>query len=603
MKKKMVFALVCVLLLVVATFVACNDTQSDEVVKKPIAPPDPNNEYDAKCTEDHSYSDSLAMEHDKVAIWIDITNTESINNLFYDYKSTDFINEEVFITEKNDDVLSMLREKVKNNEFDVETKLRLSQFCRRLVMVIADKGSIDVMGCLRQIRQRDDVRCASLTPSGPAGWFDTTPNDYSEDAQWALKQISAPQAWDHTTGTSAVKVGVIDTGINANHPDLIGNVDTELGRNSQQGSFLADSEGHGTMVAGVIGAVGNNGKGISGVCWDVDLVSLRADGSNGKEDVDEVIKSIEYAQTNNIRILNFSGGFYNTDITNTQRDNLKNALEAYGGLLICAAGNDGKELTNQLYPQTFGLENVIVVGSSTAGDVPASDSNYGSKCVNLFAPGVNIKTTTNSGGYAYPSGTSVAAPFVAGVAALLFSRCPTLTPADVKASILTNLDKVSGVIGKCSSNGRLNAEKALKNFIHPSCAHRVNFGITVGHAYACDHCDYHADIEPHRWIPHKIGGVKNGYDCAVCGAYTQNIEIIHPYLAPDIQNQITAMTLSGTKYATIEIDEHTAIVYDNGRIYLMVECDEFGNIVSAVPDEIFAKGYSLDRIIAEQQVE
>lgn len=155
-----------------------------------------------------------------------------------------------------------------------------------------------------------------------------------------------------------------------------GNVSLSLGVNSNNGgSFLTDSYGHGTMVAGIIGAVGNNNIGISGVCWNVNLVSLRADGEDGQENVEAVINAINYAQEKHINILSFSGGFYDKKITEEQMIALYNAINDYRGLFICAAGNDGKELINQLYPQTFRLKNMIVVGSSTQANLPAGDSN------------------------------------------------------------------------------------------------------------------------------------------------------------------------------------------------------------------------------------
>lgn len=211
MRKKMIFALVCVLLLVVATFVACNDKTLQEgqlvdafgVVKKPIAEPDPNYEYDAKCTEDHSYTDSLALKHPNVAIEFEITNAESINNIFYDYRATDFIiglNESVEINEENKEITTRLREKIHNKEYDLETIRKLSKYCRSFWIYSVDMSKDEIMSCLEQLKQRNDIRCATLIPVGSAGWFTTTANDYSESVQWALKQISVPQAWDYTTG-------------------------------------------------------------------------------------------------------------------------------------------------------------------------------------------------------------------------------------------------------------------------------------------------------------------------------------------------------------------------------------------------------------------
>lgn len=221
--------------------------------------------------------------------------------------------------------------------------------------------------------------------------------------------------------------------------------------------------------------------------------------------------------------------------------------------------------------------------------------------VDLFAPGVNIKTTAKNGGYTYGSGTSLATPYVAGVAALLLSYCPKLTTIQLRDWILNNVDEMESLNTKCVTGGILNAQKTLEHI------HETEFksiSIMDGNGYVCKYCTYSCGKSPHEWLPAKIiAGNVVSYMCAQCKVKSMRIPVKLESIASKFQAELTALTLTGEGYVIIEVDEHTVIVYDNGRIYLMVECDEFGNFVADVPDEIFAQGYTLDRIIAEQQVE
>lgn len=159
---------------------------------------------------------------------------------------------------------------------------------------------------------------------------------------------------------------------------------------------------------------------------------------------------------------------------------------------------------------------------------------------------------------------------------------------------------MDSLMNNCTSGGRLNAKQAFDvarihvNPVYTKVDNHV-------HHVKCDYCD---KTELHTWQPIGIVGTSvRSYKCMECKAISKMIPVIFESIAPDIQTQIMTQALTGEGYVIIEVDEHTAIVYDNGQLYLVVEYDEFGNFVAEVPDEIFAQGYTFDRIIAEWQVE
>lgn len=291
------------------------------------------------------------------------------------------------------------------------------------------------------------------------------PPTYYSSYQWAIDDIELGKAWEISTGSSSVLVGIIDNGVRGTHEDLSSNINSSLSTISSTTSYtdsLNDLHGHGTHIAGIIGADGSNSVGIAGVCWDVNLVSLRGGYiSGGKVYInnEEISEFLEYATDNNISILNISYGSYNYD------SDLLSDLSDYNGLVVCSAGNDGYNTDlsgHHHYPSGYDLSNIISVGSSTSSDLVSSTSNYGQDTVDLFAPGTEIKSTmkNSDSDYANWSGTSMAAPYVTGVAALLKSINPNLTPAQIKSAILSNVDSISSMSDKCVSGGRLNAYKA-----------------------------------------------------------------------------------------------------------------------------------------------
>lgn len=330
-----------------------------------------------------------------------------------------------------------------------------------LELTLSEKSKEGVLDAVDALIQRSDVYCAEPNYiCKPA----MEPNDAKVSEQWALEKISLPDAWEITTGSEQITVGVIDSGIYGDHPDLAGNISAQLSRcfTDYYDDPLEDVYGHGTKVAGVIGAIGNNSIGVAGVCWRVQLISLRVDTPDGADEVDylssDVIAAIRYAEEIGIDILNYSAAGYEYN------SSMRTAIKDYSGLFVCVASNDDKNNDSfDVYPCNYDLDNIIAVGASTSIDEKRSSSNYGKTSVDLFAPGQDVLTTSRSGGYTNGTGTSYAAPYVAGVAALMLSENPRLTPEQIKGILISSCDAVSKLSDKCVSGGRLNAYEAVRN--------------------------------------------------------------------------------------------------------------------------------------------
>ena len=327
----------------------------------------------------------------------------------------------------------------------------------------------NVLNVIRELEENDDFLYV-----GPDYYMHlcATPDDSEYLEQWGLAQIQAPDAWD-IENIANVTVGVVDSGIQGDHPDLANRVNNTMHRDFTTGAIdgtvvdiedLEDPHGHGTHVAGIIGAETNNTTGCAGVCWDVELVSLRVATAWGSTQVSHIINAINYAENAGIDILNLS-------LQNVSSDTaLVVAAANYSGLIVASAGNYNRNNDNiPNYPSYLNfLDNVISVGASDVNDNrsvwasgTSSQSNYGKNTVDVFAPGTAIYSTLNTGGYGNKNGTSMAAPFVAGVAALMMSVNGLLNPIDIKTLINASADKVEALEELCVSGGRLNAYEAV----------------------------------------------------------------------------------------------------------------------------------------------
>ena len=269
---------------------------------------------------------------------------------------------------------------------------------------------------------------------------------------WGIQKINTPLAWNYTTGSSEVVVGVIDTGIDYNHQDITENMWISPNEKLLYGWNFADNndnsidtDGHGSHVAGTIGAVGNNGIGITGVCWNIRVASLKFG-----LDIASAIAAIDFANSFNIQILNASWG------GRAYSYSLKYAIEHYNGLFIASAGNNGTNNDIEpIYPASYDSDNIISVAATDPYDTLARFSNYGVESVDIAAPGTDILSLDLDGGYSPLNGTSMAAPHVAGVAALLKSYLPSISTSSLKNIILSSVNRNINLEGKILTGGLL----------------------------------------------------------------------------------------------------------------------------------------------------
>lgn len=310
-------------------------------------------------------------------------------------------------------------------------------------------------------------------------------NDTSLAKQWAHDMVKSAQAWDISRGSAGVTVAILDSGVDYNHPDLRANmwqnpreisgngldddgngyVDDVYGWNfvSNNNRPLADdgSTYHGTHVAGTVGAVGNNGLGISGHAQTVKLMALKFLNSSGSGFRSDAIRGIDYAIRNGAKIINNSWG--GTTYSQALSDAIGRARAA-GVLFVAAAGNNGSNNDrSSFYPANYPHDNVVSVASSTSADKLSSFSNYGVTKVHLAAPGSAIYSTKNGNAYQYLSGTSMATPLVSGVLATMVAIRPDLSYRQIKGALLRNVDVKATYTGKVISNGRINSFRALSS--------------------------------------------------------------------------------------------------------------------------------------------
>jgi len=329
--------------------------------------------------------------------------------------------------------------------------------------------------------------------SGPN---DVLPNDPMFNEQWALNNsgqnggktnadIAALKAWLKTQGSEKIVVGVLDTGVDYTHLDLVSNIwfrpdnvpqyrDDELGTfNDERGFDAADNQsdpmddnGHGTHCAGIIGAEGDNDEGVAGINWKVQIMPLKFLGKGGFGTTKDAIESINYAidrKRNGVNIRVISASWGSTAYSKALEDTIRAAGEE-GILFVAAAGNNGSSNDRTPhYPSNYDLPNVISVAALDRNDQLASFSNFGVKTVHIAAPGKEILSTWLGGDYREASGTSMATPYVSGVAALILASEPNLSVEKLRERLLKSVDKLDSLNGKIQSGGRLNAAKALGN--------------------------------------------------------------------------------------------------------------------------------------------
>lgn len=290
----------------------------------------------------------------------------------------------------------------------------------------------------------------------------TQVNDPLISSQDAYNDINMNSAWSHSTGATDVTVAVIDTGINVTSEELSGVVNVASSYNfTDDGNGLIDEIGHGTQVASIIAAEGNNNFGFAGVAWNVELINLKVFKKiieNGEEQqystVSWFVEAVNKAIELDVDIINYSA----SDGNYSQAE--YDVISEFDGVFVTSAGNMGMDIDvspERAYPASYNLDNIIAVGASQTGSLTRwSSSNYGVVSVDVCAPGTDILCLSNNGTFVTASGTSFATPMVAGVAALLLSVNSSLTPIQIKNSIIMNSQK-SDDLSPCFVNGRLDA--------------------------------------------------------------------------------------------------------------------------------------------------
>lgn len=324
------------------------------------------------------------------------------------------------------------------------------------------------------------------------------PNDPLFSEQWALNNsgadggtkradLDALKAWETTKGSDEVVVAVLDSGVDYNHVDLMSNMwsrpanlpayaDDELGEFNDINGYDANAEirdpmddnGHGTHCAGIIGAEGDNGEGIAGINWKVKIMPLKFLGRGGTGSTNDAIEAINYAidrKKNGVNVRVISASWGSTSKSKALEDTIRAAGDA-GILFVAAAGNDGSDNDRRPhYPSNYDLPNVISVAALDRTDNLASFSNYGVKTVHVAAPGKAIVSTWLGNDYREASGTSMATPYVSGVAALIIASEPRISMKNLRERIIKTADKLDSLDGKVVSGGRVCAANALGNIV------------------------------------------------------------------------------------------------------------------------------------------
>jgi subtilisin family serine protease len=319
------------------------------------------------------------------------------------------------------------------------------------------------------------------------------PNDASFATQWGMNNtgqsgglahadIQAPDAWSLATGSSAIVVGILDSGMDLTHPDLAANLWTNPnetpgnGIDDDSNGFVddvhgwdfvhngnnpTDDFGHGTHCAGIIGAMGNNSAGVSGVCWQVSLLPLKFLNSSGTGASSDAITAMAYATQAQVTLTSNSYSIIGEGYSQSMKDAIDEA-DVAGILFVTGTGNLHVDIdASPGYPGSYTSSNLIAVAATTRLDELASYSNFGAVGADLAAPGTDIYSTSPNGAYGLSSGTSMAAPHVAGACALLKSLKPELTHAEIKNLILSSVDVIPSLAGKTLTGGRLNLYNAL----------------------------------------------------------------------------------------------------------------------------------------------
>ncbi|MDD5032477.1 MAG: S8 family serine peptidase, partial [Patescibacteria group bacterium] len=412
------------------------------------------------------------------------------------------------------------------------------------IEVIKAEDEEDFYEVLNKYRNRPDVSYAE--PNYLYHQVSLIPNDPYYNNQWYLQKIKAPIAWEKVNQSPKAVIAIIDSGIKIDHPDLAANIWRNIdetpdnGIDDDKNGFIDDVNGwdfinnvpdpspkfeagftesgilHGTIVAGIAAAVGNNGKGITGVTWKTLIMPLRVLNDKGEGRTSEVVRAIDYAIANNADVINFS--FVGFGYSKALAEAIKRAYDA-GIIIVAAAGNEQEEGEGYsldktpMYPVCHdggnGENMIIGVAATDTLDQKANFSSYGFNCVDIAAPGVSIFSTAvyepakgrfNEFYNGYWSGTSMATPMVSAAVALIEEANPKISRDEVVNTLLDNSDNISrlnpnflGQLGK----GRLNIAAAITKTIEELKKEKVKILVAPFSNYASQTkiTDYNGEIE------------------------------------------------------------------------------------------------------------
>ncbi|MEK4501848.1 S8 family peptidase [Bacillus sp. FSL R12-0069] len=395
---------------------------------------------------------------------------------------------EVLIKFKKIDNPENLKQLQKQFSFEVQNTFPLTQ-----IQLVKFHTDINMKELIQKLNKFPNIEYAEpnyiVYPAASS-------NDASYHSLWGFKNtgqniqgsigtpnidINVEEAWTKTEGSSNIAIGIIDTGIDINHPDLKNNIwknPDEIpgdGIDNDNNGYIDDIYGwdfvnnnnsvydgaedsHGTHVAGTIAAEKNNTIGVVGVAPQVKVMSLKFLGTNGGT-ISNAIRAIEYAKNKGIKITNNSwggGGFSQA---------LYDAIQQSNSLFIAAAGNNGNNADQTpMYPAAYNLSNILSVASITNKGSLSSFSNYGKASVDVAAPGTDILSTLPNNSYGFYSGTSMATPHASGVAALIQSAYPSYSPVEIKNKIMNNTSPLSTLTNRVLTGGLINAGKALQTY-------------------------------------------------------------------------------------------------------------------------------------------
>ncbi len=332
---------------------------------------------------------------------------------------------------------------------------------------------------LIKIQQRIEVDY--IQPNNKLYTAETKPNDKRFGNQWFHKNVKSEKAWDITRGSKDIITAVIDTGISLNHEDLKNNIWKNLkeipsnGIDDDNNGFIDDDRGwdfanndnnpeddqsHGSHCAGLVGAEGNNAIGGVGMNWNVKLMALKFIRASGSGSESDGIKAIIYAADNGAKIINASWGAEGS--VQALKDSIAYA-NSKGVLFVAAAGN-AKTNTDRkkFYPAGYDLPNIISVAASTSSNGKAEFSNFGKTSVHIAAPGHNIYSNSTKNSYDNKSGTSMAAPIVSGIAALILSVQPNLSVNELRNAVLNSAIPHKSWKDRVATGGIIQADLALQ---------------------------------------------------------------------------------------------------------------------------------------------